>query len=104
MESTYKLTTACYQFQKEHVKATIGTSSIRTNPEFNNASQKIWERIFEQPFKCCRDKKIQSFQFRIIHRIIPCNQWLKNLTIKKCEQCNYCGETDDIPHLFLYCT
>ncbi len=26
---------------------------------------------------------MQSFQFRIIHRIIPCNQCLKNLMIKK---------------------
>ncbi len=39
-------------------------------------------RIFEQPFKCYRVTKIQSFQFRIIHRIIPCNQWLKNVMIK----------------------
>ncbi len=49
------------------------------------------------------DTEIQSFQFIIIHRIIPCNQWLKHLTIKKSEQCNYCGETDDIRHFFLYC-
>ncbi len=55
---------------------------------------------FEQPFKCCRDTNIQSFQFRIIHRIIPCNQWLKNVMIKKSEQCNYCGDTDDSCHFF----
>ncbi len=52
---------------------------------------------------CCMDTKIQSFQFRIIHRIIRCNQWIQILMIKNGEQCNYCSETDDMRHLFRYC-
>ncbi len=31
MESTYKSPTATYQFQKQHVKATIDTSLFKTN-------------------------------------------------------------------------
>ncbi len=46
------------------------------NTQVLNAS--FGKSFLKQHFKCCRDTKIQSFQFRIIHRIIPCNQWLKN--------------------------
>ncbi len=47
--------------------------------------------------------KIQSFQYRIIHRIIPCNSWLKNITIKNSESFDFCNEIDDIPHFLLLC-
>ncbi len=68
-----------------------------TYPDFDNAEQKIWSRNFEIPFKCCRETKIQSFQYRIIHRIIPCNSWQKkNITIKNSECCDFCNEIDDI--------
>ncbi len=26
----------------------------------------------------CRDTKLQRFQVKVIHRIIPCNKWLKD--------------------------
>ncbi len=61
---------------KHYTPKTTKTWSI-TYPDFDNAEQKIWSKIFELPFKCCRETKIQNFQFRIIHRIIFCNSWLK---------------------------
>ncbi len=71
-----------------------------TYPDFDNAEQKIWPRTFELPFKCCREAKIQSFQYRIILRIIPYNSWLKNITIKN-NKCSYfCNEIDDIPTFY----
>ncbi len=33
-------------------------------PEFNNASQKIWKRMFEQHFKCCRIQRYKVFNLK----------------------------------------
>ncbi len=52
------------------------------------------------PFKTARDTQIHSFQFRIIHRTIACNEWLTNLTIKSTNKCNFCEHTDSIIHFF----
>ncbi len=38
--------------------------------------------IFKLPFHTVRDTKLQSFQFRLLHRIIPCNKWLNTIKIK----------------------
>ncbi len=48
------------------------------------------------PFKTDRDTQIQSFQFRIIHKTIACNEWLNNLTIKSTNNSSFCEQTDSI--------
>lgn len=72
-------------------------------PKFTNVDFDIWSGIFKIPFKTLRDTKVQTFQYRLLHNIIPCNQWLCNLKIKNSNICDYCNEIDDIPHFFLYC-
>ncbi len=49
-------------------------------PMFNEASTNVWPRIFNLPFKTVRDTKIQTFQYRIIQKIIP-YKWLHNIKI-----------------------
>ncbi len=57
----------------------------------------IWNRIFQ---------KNQSFQYKLIHKVIACNAWLKNIRIKDTATCQYCNEVQDqyyityIPVLF----
>ncbi len=51
-------------------------------PDFKTADSKIWKRIFKLPFNTVRDTTIQSFQYRILHKIIPCNKWLYTIKIK----------------------
>ncbi len=53
-----------------------------TYPDFNNADLKTWPRIFKLPFQVIRETKIQTFQYKILHRIISCNKWLFNIKIK----------------------
>ncbi len=38
-------------------------------------------------------------QYRIIHRVVLCNDWLYNITIKESYKCSYCSEKDDIIHI-----
>ncbi len=70
-------------------------------PGLKSVENKTWKRIFNTPFIVLRDTKLQSFQYRIIHKIIPCNKWLHTIKIKKDNICNFCSEVDDIIHFFI---
>ncbi len=52
-------------------------------PGLKSVENKTWKRIFNTSFIVLRDTKLQSFQYRIIHKIIPCNKWLHTIKIKK---------------------
>ncbi len=70
---------------------------------FVEASTNVWPRIFKLPFITVRDTKIQTFQYRLIQKDIPCNTWLHNIKIKNCSVCDYCMNVDDFPHFFIRC-
>ena len=72
-------------------------------PLFTRVDHTIWPRIFETPYKITRETRLQSFQYRLIHRIIPCNKWLYNITVKKSSKCAFCDNEDDLLHYFIYC-
>ena len=72
-------------------------------PNFHTAESEVWTRIFRMAFCISSETKLQSFQYRLIHRIIPCNKWLKQITVKDSDTCNYCDESDDLVHFFIYC-
>ncbi len=42
-------------------------------PDFSAAHKNIWVRIFKVPFKPVWDTKLQTFQYKILQHIIPCN-------------------------------
>ncbi len=44
--------------------------------------KKFWNIIFKMTFISTRDTTIQSFQYKILHRTLPCKDWLKNIKIK----------------------
>ena len=62
-----------------------------------------WPNIFQRSYQPLRETKIQSLQFRIIHRIINCNKKLFDMKIKETPKCSYCEAIDDIPHFFMRC-
>ena len=57
----------------------------------------------EKNFRYSIHTKLQSFQYRIIHKIIPCNKWLHTIKIKIDNICNFCTEVDDMTHFFINC-
>ena len=65
-----------------------------------------WTAIFKQPYTCSRETKLQSFQYKVIHRIIPCNKWLFNLKVSQSPYCIKCtaNAVDDINHFFIECS
>ena len=62
-----------------------------------------WDNIFSTPFKACKETALQSFQYKIVHRIIACNHWLYNLKIKNSPNCTKCNKDDTICHFFIFC-
>ena len=63
-----------------------------------------WQNIFLRPFEVCRSTKLQTLQYRILHRIVPCNRWQHTIKIKDSPDCTVCKETDTINHFFFQCT
>ena len=62
------------------------------------------ESTFHCTFTFCRETKLQTFQYRILHRIIPCRKWLFNIKISDTNICPFCTlYIDTLPHFFLLC-
>ena len=69
-----------------------------TNPE-----ETVWGNIYDMPLKTTGETKIQTIQYCINLRIIPCNEWLYNIKITDNKMCHFCNKLDDISHFFIYC-
>ncbi len=68
-----------------------------------NTDSSFWKSIFRMPFNTVRDTRIQMFQFWLIHRIIPYNEWLFKLRVKPSSICEYCTDSDSLTHFFINC-
>ncbi len=75
----------------------------KSNPLLKEANSEAWIRIFKMPFKIIRETKLQSFQYKIVHRTIACNKWLANIKIRTDSICNFCKKEDTLEHFFLHC-
>lgn len=60
-----------------------------------------WPLLYKLPFKTIRETKMQAFQFKILHRILPCKSYLKAIHIVSDDTCPFCSEQDTLTH-FLY--
>lgn len=62
-----------------------------------------WQWIYKLPYRTTRETKLQAFQFRLLHRIIPCNRYLSNIRIRQDDLCTHCGTQDNLQHFFFLC-
>ncbi len=72
-------------------------------PGFNDADENLWDNIFCLTFSITRETKLQSFQYRLLHRIIPCQKRLYDMKLSDSPKCKFCNDDDDIIHFMLYC-
>lgn len=75
----------------------------RYSDYFEGQIRMEWPDIYMMPYIHVRETKLQTLQFKVIHRIIPCNKLLKIYKIKDSNKCEYCNKVDDIPHFFVSC-
>ena len=58
---------------------------------------------FSINFKCTVEVKMRSFQYKILHRVLPTNKFLKLCKIAE-DVCYYCNnQSETLDHLFWHC-
>jgi hypothetical protein len=62
-----------------------------------------FKAIFMLPAYTTKDTKLHCFQYKILHRIFPCNYLLTKWKIKNDIACSYCNLPDTIEHYFYEC-
>lgn len=73
--------------------------------EILNADIQDWSKYFVLLKKSCRDTYLVSFQYKLLHRIIPTNTFLYKIKLKDTKLCTFCKTEDEtIEHLFYECT
>ena len=56
------------------------------------------------PYRCIVEPSLQSFQYKIINRLLNCNENLCKWKIKNSDKCFYCLKVDTIEHHLFECT
>ena len=54
-----------------------------------------WKEVFSLAFKISPEAKLQSFQYKILHRILYTNPLLFKCNLKATELCSFCHETKE---------
>lgn len=89
-----------------HFLKPMVTSQVKWNEVFPVNTQEhpeYWETIYKTPYKAVRDTKLQAFHFRVVHRFVPCNKFLKNIRITRDDTCSFCPSQDTIEHFLFAC-
>ena len=79
------------------------TSQIKYEVDFG-IEDEDWEDIYTLPFKCCKDTKLQMFQYKINLNCCMTNNRLYKMKIVESSLCNLCHSYIETPkHLFCEC-
>ena len=63
-----------------------------------------WRKIYGLPFNCVKETKIQCFQYKLLHRILPSNKFLYQIRYIDKPNCSfYDNEDETLEHLFFQC-
>ena len=62
-----------------------------------------WCRIYNMPFKVTTSTKLQSLQYRILHRYFPTRRFLCIREVVNDPFCDSCGQIESIQHFFAEC-
>ena len=94
----------CKDFYKEYLqKKSIKPKCISKWEEHYCYVDFDWKNIFTLPYTVARETSLQSLQYQIINRFIPCKYMLKIWNKEESDLCQFCHETDTIEHLFVKC-
>lgn len=63
-----------------------------------------WEKWWKLPYQLTHEVQLQNFVYRIMHRIIPCKVYLKQIKVCQSDLCTACNEKEDILHFFYECS
>ena len=62
-----------------------------------------WSPIFKRTFYITKEPYLQSFEYKILNRILNTNENLYKWKIQNSSECKLCGEVDGVEHHLFYC-
>ena len=63
-----------------------------------------WDKSYILPFYCTKETKLQTFQFKLLHRRIATNNYLCKIGISLTDICTFCEQKkESLIHLFWDC-
>ena len=71
--------------------------------QFPHLNEKSLSDNFKRIFLMTKETKLQSFQYKVLHRYIQCRKKLHEMTIVDNPNCEHCGASDTIIHFFVDC-
>ena len=92
-----------YQYLVEDKYRDIRAAGEMKWEECFNIESNEWKHIYRIPYNVSRETKLQSMQFKILHRIFPCKRWLFVHKVTETENCEECDRTDTLVHYFFTC-
>lgn len=82
----------------------LPTSETKKREEKGYYSRKEWNLIYNLPFNCTQETKLQWLQTQLLHRISATNKYLCNCNLINSALCSFCGLLPEtIDHLFSEC-
>jgi hypothetical protein len=67
-----------------------------------NKNEEAWSNIF-MVNKSVRDTRLQTFQYKILYNLIPCNLYLHRISRSDTDKCETCNVLDDLNHYLFQC-
>ena len=90
-----------------HLLSTIckrPTSESKWNEKLNfEIDENMFNLIYVNEHGLTTDTRINNLQFKITHRILPCNYFLQIWKIKNSNLCTWCNDIDTIEHYIVKC-
>jgi hypothetical protein len=68
-----------------------------------NLSDENMLRIYTIPYISTKHTNLQSFQYKVIYKILNCNYWLHKIKVIESAKCRFCPELETIEHYFFSC-
>ena len=63
-----------------------------------------WLVLFKIPYKVARETEVQSLQFKIFNRYIPCKENLYLWRKESSDICRVCNKTETTEHFLVQCS
>ena len=71
--------------------------------KFPFLNDKDFRMFFKLAHTAVTESKLHCFQYKILNRILPCNESLYRMKIKSSPKCDVCTETESLEHLLYLC-
>lgn len=78
-------------------------SWLKEETQIRISGREEWREISTRTFSALRETKIQSFQFKLLHRITPCRAYLRRIKVYDSDKCPFCSLPDSLLHFFYSC-